>query len=139
MLATPPPNMSLVGWRDPYIFETKSKDNEHEWGMLLGSGIKGKGGAVLIYRSASLRSGKSQDQLLKPVIPSHTGQQVNAKSIMGVVSAAPAEVFCGMITAVSRPMLLCRLAIRRHALRGFHLGHRGHVGVSAAHRAELCA
>lgn len=58
MIATPPPNMGLVGWRDPYIFETKAKENgQHEWGMLLGSGLKGKGGAVMIYRSQNLRSG----------------------------------------------------------------------------------
>lgn len=58
MIANPPPSMSLVGWRDPYIFETRSVDSEREWGMLLGSGLKGKGGSVMIYRSKSLRSGK---------------------------------------------------------------------------------
>lgn len=58
MIANPPPSMALVGWRDPYIFETRSPDSEREWGMLLGSGIKGKGGSVMIYRSKSLRSGK---------------------------------------------------------------------------------
>jgi hypothetical protein len=57
MIANPPPSMPLVGWRDPYIFETMTSDNKHEWGMLLGSGIKGKGGSVMIYRSKSLRSG----------------------------------------------------------------------------------
>ena len=58
MIANPPPSMALVGWRDPYIFETRSADSEREWGMLLGSGIKGKGGSVMIYRSKSLRSGR---------------------------------------------------------------------------------
>lgn len=58
-LAYPPTDMELVGWRDPFIFEFMGKDGEHkEWGMLMGSGIKGKGGAVMIYRSASLRSGE---------------------------------------------------------------------------------
>ena len=44
-----------MGWRDPFIFETGG--DGREWGMLLGSGLKGKGGAVLIYRSASLYDG----------------------------------------------------------------------------------
>ena len=57
-LAYPPPDMELVGWRDPFIFEFMGKRGEHkEWGMLMGSGIKGKGGAVMIYRSNQLRSG----------------------------------------------------------------------------------
>ena len=54
----PPPGLPLVGWRDPFIFETKGKEgNGHEWGMLMGAGIKGKGGAVMIYRSTSLHEG----------------------------------------------------------------------------------
>ena len=57
MIATPPPDMNLVGWRDPYIFETLNDQDEREWGMLLGSGIKGRGGSVMIYRSKSLRAG----------------------------------------------------------------------------------
>ena len=56
-LAYPPPDMGLVGWRDPFIFEFKGQDGKEEWGMLLGSGIKGKGGAVMIYRSPSLHDG----------------------------------------------------------------------------------
>lgn len=56
-LAYPPPDMGLVGWRDPFIFEFKGQDGHEEWGMLLGSGIKGKGGAVMIYRSPSLHEG----------------------------------------------------------------------------------
>lgn len=57
MIAVPPPDMKLVGWRDPYIFETINEQGKKEWGMLLGSGIKGQGGSVMIYRSKSLRAG----------------------------------------------------------------------------------
>ena len=58
-LAYPPQDMELVGWRDPFIFEFMTKGGQHkEWGMLMGSGIKGKGGSVMIYRSANLRSGQ---------------------------------------------------------------------------------
>ena len=50
--------MPLVGWRDPYIFEFKGQGGKLEWGMLMGSGLKGKGGAVMIYRSDDLSSGE---------------------------------------------------------------------------------
>lgn len=64
-LAYPPPDSNLVGWRDPFIFEFKGKDGKHkEWGMLMGSGIKGKGGCVMIYRSDNLRSGWRHDGML---------------------------------------------------------------------------
>ena len=58
VLPMPPPDMPLVGWRDPFIFETKGKGgNGREWGMLMGSGLKGQGGAIMIYRSESLYGG----------------------------------------------------------------------------------
>lgn len=60
VLPMPPPDMPLVGWRDPFIFEIKGKQgNGREWGMLMGSGLKGQGGAIMIYRSESLYGGKS--------------------------------------------------------------------------------
>lgn len=58
VLPMPPPDMPLVGWRDPFIFEIKGKQgNGREWGMLMGSGLKGQGGAIMIYRSDSLCGG----------------------------------------------------------------------------------
>ena len=82
ILPLPPANLPLVGWRDPYIFEVKGEKREvsiaspasggenrgaeerglhlhhhREWGMLLGSGFKGRGGAVLVYRSDELHGG----------------------------------------------------------------------------------
>lgn len=58
VLPMPPPDMPLVGWRDPFIFEIKGKQgNGREWGMLMGSGLKGQGGAIMIYRSDSLYGG----------------------------------------------------------------------------------
>lgn len=57
-LAYPPADLGLVGWRDPFIFERKGLEgNGREWGMLLGSGLKEAGGAVMIYRSDNLRGG----------------------------------------------------------------------------------
>lgn len=57
VLPLPPPNLPLVGWRDPFIFEVKGRDGRTEWGMLLGSGFKGRGGTALIYRSPDLLAG----------------------------------------------------------------------------------
>ena len=58
VLPMPPPDLPLVGWRDPFIFEIKGKQgNGKEWGMLMGSGLKGQGGAIMIYRSESLYGG----------------------------------------------------------------------------------
>jgi len=56
ILALPPANAPLVGWRDPFIFETAGRGGAAEWGMLLGSGFKGRGGTALIYRAATLTS-----------------------------------------------------------------------------------
>ncbi|KAL3140314.1 hypothetical protein ABBQ38_004579 [Trebouxia sp. C0009 RCD-2024] len=65
VLPMPPPDMPLVGWRDPYIFEIKGKQgNGREWGMLMGSGLKGQGGAIMIYRSESLYGGWRYDGML---------------------------------------------------------------------------
>ena len=57
VLPLPPPNAGLVGWRDPFVFEAPGVNGATEWAMLLGSGLKGKGGAALIYRAPSLTSG----------------------------------------------------------------------------------
>eukprot|EP00210_Caulerpa_lentillifera_P005193 g4963.t1 len=63
-LAHPPPNMQLTGWRDPFILFDKSETGVKEYRMLIGSGIKGVGGAVLIYKSTSLASGWTYHGLL---------------------------------------------------------------------------
>jgi len=44
-----------VRWRDPFIVERPNASNNHEWVMLMGSGIKGVGGTTLVYRTPSLR------------------------------------------------------------------------------------
>ncbi len=45
-----PPGLDLIGFRDPFLW----KENDGRWYMLLGSGIKGQGGAALLYRSQDL-------------------------------------------------------------------------------------
>ena len=54
ILRLPPASSGLTGWRDPFIFRKGDADNE--WLMLIGSGIKGRGGTVLKYTSKDVLS-----------------------------------------------------------------------------------
>lgn len=58
ILGLPPPNMDLAGWRDPFIISTPSTSLDGTYKMVIGSGIKGKGGLVPVYKSRSLRDGE---------------------------------------------------------------------------------
>ena len=51
VIAAPPKEFEVTGFRDP----TPWKENG-SWYMAVGSGIKGKGGAVLLYKSSDLQS-----------------------------------------------------------------------------------
>lgn len=72
-LPFPPAHMQLTGWRDPFVF-TYNTDGVNppmngftpfmEHRMLIGSGIKGKGGTALIYKSSSLTEGWSYEGML---------------------------------------------------------------------------
>jgi beta-fructofuranosidase len=46
-----PAHPDLVAFRDPYVWGRPG-----EWRMVVGAGLRGRGGAVLAYRSADLRS-----------------------------------------------------------------------------------
>ncbi|MCY3865434.1 MAG: glycoside hydrolase family 32 protein [Chloroflexi bacterium] len=45
-----PAGLDLIGFRDPFLW----KEDDERWYMLLGSGIKGRGGVALLYRSPDL-------------------------------------------------------------------------------------
>ena len=45
-----PEGLDLIGFRDPFLW----KESDGRWYMLLGSGIKGRGGVALLYRSPDL-------------------------------------------------------------------------------------
>jgi beta-fructofuranosidase len=47
----PPPGLEVTGFRDPYVWREGK-----EWRAVVGSGIKGRGGAILLYRSKDLRT-----------------------------------------------------------------------------------
>lgn len=50
VIASAPQGLETTGFRDPFVWRENG-----EWLMAVGSGLKGKGGAVLLYRSADLR------------------------------------------------------------------------------------
>jgi len=50
VVAAPPPGMAVTGFRDPCPW--REPDG---WYLAVGSGVKGEGGCVLLYRSADLR------------------------------------------------------------------------------------
>lgn len=50
VIPAPPPEFDVIGFRDPFLW----KEQDGFWYMLLGSGIKGRGGVALLYRSADM-------------------------------------------------------------------------------------
>lgn len=49
VIAEPPPDLQVRGFRDPFVWR-----EDDGWYCAIGSGIKGAGGAVLLYRSQDL-------------------------------------------------------------------------------------
>lgn len=49
VLFAPPPGLDLVGFRDPCVWQ-----EDGQWWMTLGTGMRGAGGAVLLYSSPDL-------------------------------------------------------------------------------------
>lgn len=50
VIGGPPNSLEVTGFRDPYVWQQGDA-----WRMALGSGIRGRGGAVLLYQSQDLR------------------------------------------------------------------------------------
>jgi len=51
VIAEPPPGLDVTGFRDPCLWREGNK-----WMLILGSGVRGKGGAILLYWSPDLRN-----------------------------------------------------------------------------------
>ena len=51
VILRPPEHLAVTGFRDPGVWKEGK-----EWLLTLGSGIKGKGGAVLLYESREYRA-----------------------------------------------------------------------------------
>lgn len=58
-LALPPSDIPLGGWRDPYIIGRPGQGGNTRWRMIIGSGLKNKGGIVMVYESDHLSHGGS--------------------------------------------------------------------------------
>ncbi|KAG2446052.1 hypothetical protein HXX76_000654 [Chlamydomonas incerta] len=56
-LALPPPNMQLTAWRDPFVIGRPGQDGQAGWTVMIGAGVRDRGGTALVYRSPSLRAG----------------------------------------------------------------------------------
>ena len=50
IIASPPPGLAVTGFRDPCLWREAGR-----WMLIVGSGIRGKGGAILLYTSPDLR------------------------------------------------------------------------------------
>ncbi len=134
LIAMPPADMPLVGWRDPYIFEVGGSGRQ--WGMLMGSGLKGRGGAVMIYRSNSLLGGA--------LFLTNTYAGAQLRCIYKVSLSSRTTACClSMYDCMRWPLespdkspekypLANRVDVRWHAVRGGDDGHGRDVGVPAA-------
>jgi beta-fructofuranosidase len=49
VIAAPPPDLEVTGFRDPYVWREGDR-----WMLILGSGIRDRGGAILLYSSPDL-------------------------------------------------------------------------------------
>ena len=49
MIAAPPPDLEVIGFRDPFVWREGGG-----WACIVGTGIAGRGGAILLYRSPDL-------------------------------------------------------------------------------------
>ena len=59
VISAPPPGMAVTGFRDPAFWHEADS-----WWLILGSGTREKGGAILLYRSTDLRNWT----FLRPII-----------------------------------------------------------------------
>ena len=59
LIAAPPPGLAVEGFRDPFVWQEGKV-----WYMTVGSGIKGQGGALLLYRSVDLLTWEYRGPLL---------------------------------------------------------------------------
>jgi beta-fructofuranosidase len=66
VVAGPPPGLATTGFRDPCVWREGDR-----WRMALGSGVKGQGGAVLLYESPDLLQWKDLGPLFRAAGSEH--------------------------------------------------------------------
>ena len=66
VIAAPPAGLEVTGFRDPFVWRENGR-----WMLILGSGFRGKGGAILLYTSTDLQHWTYLHPLVEGA-PSHT-------------------------------------------------------------------
>jgi beta-fructofuranosidase len=72
VIATPPAGLAVTGFRDPSLWR-----EGNDWMLILGSGIRNKGGAILLYSSPDLR----RWTYLHPLIEGSSGKGVSVNPV----------------------------------------------------------
>ena len=69
VIAAPPPGLAVTGFRDPALWREGDK-----WMLILGSGVRGKGGMILLYTSSDLRHWTYLHPLIEGAASKMTGE-----------------------------------------------------------------
>ena len=72
VIAAPPAGLEVTGFRDPCLWREGGK-----WMLIVGSGIRGKGGAILLYTSSNLRDWT----YLHPLVEGAAGKSESANPV----------------------------------------------------------
>lgn len=72
VIAAPPPGLAVTGFRDPCLWREGGK-----WMLILGSGIRSKGGMILLYTSSNLRDWR----YLHPLLAGSPGDRDGANPV----------------------------------------------------------
>ena len=99
-IAAPPKGLRLTGFRDPFVIRRSSPGKP--WLLILGSGIKDKGGTILLYQSDSAAAG---------ALPRARGLPAAAPLLQGCAaragSACVALATCRARTPMVAPASVC--------------------------------
>jgi len=78
VIASPPPGMMVAGFRDPAPWRYWGS-----WYLCVGSGVRGKGGMILLYRSKDLRKWEYLHPLVEGTIPADSDRSKSATDPVG--------------------------------------------------------
>jgi beta-fructofuranosidase len=78
VIASPPPGMAVSGFRDPAPWRYWGS-----WYLCVGSGVRGKGGMILLYRSKDFRKWEYLHPLVEGTIPADSDRSKSATDPVG--------------------------------------------------------
>ncbi|KAG2452610.1 hypothetical protein HYH02_002847 [Chlamydomonas schloesseri] len=94
-LALPPPNMQLTAWRDPFVIGRPGQDGQGCWTIMIGAGVRDRGGTALVYRSPKLRGGSW----------TYAGELCRGAGDTGVIWECPVMMHPPPLPTMARPLL----------------------------------